>query len=31
MVPVIMRLKPCAKFEIHNEPNHADGIEGWGA
>jgi hypothetical protein len=32
MVPVIQRLKPYAtKFEIHNEPNHADGIEGWGA
>jgi N-acetyl-anhydromuramyl-L-alanine amidase AmpD len=32
MVPVINRLKPYAtKFEIHNEPNHVDGIEGWGA
>jgi N-acetyl-anhydromuramyl-L-alanine amidase AmpD len=31
MVPVINRLKPyAAKFEIHNEPNHVDGIEGWG-
>jgi N-acetyl-anhydromuramyl-L-alanine amidase AmpD len=32
MVPLIQRLKPYAgKFEIHNEPNHVDGIEGWGA
>jgi N-acetyl-anhydromuramyl-L-alanine amidase AmpD len=32
MLPAIKRLKPYAtKFEIHNEPNHADGIEGWGA
>ncbi len=32
MVPIINRLRPYAtKFEIHNEPNHADGIEGWGA
>lgn len=31
MVPIIARLKPYAsKFEIHNEPNHVDGIEGWG-
>lgn len=31
MSPVIRRLKPYAtKFEIHNEPNHVDGIEGWG-
>jgi N-acetyl-anhydromuramyl-L-alanine amidase AmpD len=30
-VPIIRSLKPYAtKFEIHNEPNHADGIEGWG-
>lgn len=32
MAPVIKRSKPYAtKFEIHNEPNHANGIEGWGA
>ena len=32
MVPLIDRLKPyTVKFEIHNEPNHAEGIEGWGA
>lgn len=32
MVPIIKHLKPYAsKFEIHNEPNHVDGIEGWGA
>ncbi len=32
MVPIINRLKPYAtKFEIHNEPNHVDGIEGWGS
>ncbi|MFC2029096.1 N-acetylmuramoyl-L-alanine amidase [Chloroflexota bacterium] len=32
MVPIIKRLKPFAtKFEIHNEPNHVDGLEGWGA
>jgi len=32
MVPLINRLKPyVVKFEIHNEPNHADRIEGWGA
>ena len=31
MTPMINRLKPyTAKFEIHNEPNHAAGIEGWG-
>jgi N-acetyl-anhydromuramyl-L-alanine amidase AmpD/uncharacterized small protein (DUF1192 family) len=31
MVPYIQRLKPyAAKFEIHNEPNHVDGREGWG-
>ncbi len=31
MSPIIDRLKPYAvKFEIHNEPNHQDGIEGWG-
>ncbi len=31
MVPIINRLKPYAtKFEIHNEPNHVQGIEGWG-
>lgn len=32
MVPVIERLRRYAtKFEIHNEPNHVDGIEAWGA
>jgi N-acetyl-anhydromuramyl-L-alanine amidase AmpD len=32
MVPYIQRLKPYAlKFEIHNEPNHVDGREGWGS
>jgi hypothetical protein len=32
MLPVINRLRAYAtKFEIHNEPNHVDGIEGWGA
>ncbi len=32
MVPIINSLRPYAtKFEIHNEPNHVDGIEGWGA
>ena len=31
MVPYIKRLKPYAvKFEIHNEPNHVGGREGWG-
>jgi N-acetyl-anhydromuramyl-L-alanine amidase AmpD len=31
MNPIIRQLKPYAtKFEIHNEPNHVDGIEGWG-
>ncbi len=31
MVPLIEQLKPYAtKFEIHNEPNHATGLEGWG-
>jgi N-acetyl-anhydromuramyl-L-alanine amidase AmpD len=32
MVPVIRRVRPYAtKYEIHNEPNHVDGIEGWGS
>lgn len=32
MSPIINRLKPYAvKFEIHNEPNHQEGIEGWGS
>jgi hypothetical protein len=32
MVPIINQLRPYAKkFEIHNEPNHADGLEGWGS
>ena len=31
MVPIMRNLRPYAvKFEIHNEPNHASGIEGWG-
>ncbi len=30
--PILSSLKPyCQKFEIHNEPNHRDGIEGWGS
>ncbi|MGD8398814.1 MAG: hypothetical protein PVG11_08145, partial [Anaerolineae bacterium] len=32
MVPIIARLQPyTTKFEIHNEPNHAERVEGWGA
>ena len=32
MVPLMQALKPyTAKFEIHNEPNHQSGLEGWGA
>jgi len=32
MLPIIQGLKAYAvKYEIHNEPNHAEGIEGWGA
>jgi N-acetyl-anhydromuramyl-L-alanine amidase AmpD len=31
MVPIVNLLKPyTTKFEIHNEPNHVQGIEGWG-
>lgn len=31
MIPVMEQLQPyCTKFEIHNEPNHQDRIEGWG-
>jgi hypothetical protein len=31
MVPVMQSLQPYStKFEIHNEPNHLDRIEGWG-
>lgn len=31
MFPVIESLLPfCDTFQIHNEPNHQDGIEGWG-
>jgi N-acetyl-anhydromuramyl-L-alanine amidase AmpD len=31
MAPLIKSLQPYAsKFEIHNEPNHQDRIEGWG-
>jgi N-acetyl-anhydromuramyl-L-alanine amidase AmpD len=32
MVPIINSLQAyTARFEIHNEPNHVEGIEGWGA
>ncbi|NIV35634.1 MAG: hypothetical protein GWN58_41130, partial [Anaerolineae bacterium] len=32
MIPIMRSLRPYAtKFEIHNEPNHATGLEGWGA
>jgi predicted nucleic acid-binding Zn-ribbon protein len=32
MVPIIDSKRPYAiKYEIHNEPNHQEGIEGWGA
>jgi hypothetical protein len=31
MIRAMNQLQPyCAKFEIHNEPNHMDRIEGWG-
>jgi hypothetical protein len=31
ITPVMQQLQPyCAKFEVHNEPNHLDRIEGWG-
>ena len=31
-IPRINELRPVAtKFEIHNEPNHFQGIEGWGS
>ncbi|MBN1221061.1 MAG: N-acetylmuramoyl-L-alanine amidase [Anaerolineae bacterium] len=31
MIPVMNQLRPYGtKFEIHNEPNHLDRIEGWG-
>ena len=31
MAPIIQRLRPwVVKFEVHNEPNHVDGKEGWG-
>jgi len=31
MIPIMKQLQPyCVKFEIHNEPNHLDRIEGWG-
>ncbi len=31
MAPIIKRLRPWVKkFEIHNEPNHYTGLEGWG-
>ena len=32
MIPIMRNLRPyTVKFEIHNEPNHATGHEGWGA
>ena len=32
MIPIMQSLQPyAAKFEIHNEPNHESGCEGWGA
>jgi hypothetical protein len=31
MIPIMRALQPhCTKFQIHNEPNHHDRIEGWG-
>jgi hypothetical protein len=31
MGPFVERFRPwCTKFEVHNEPNHLTGIEGWG-
>jgi hypothetical protein len=31
LIPIMKDLQPYAtKFEIHNEPNHQDRIEGWG-
>lgn len=31
MIPLMLQLQPtCVKFEVHNEPNHMDRIEGWG-
>jgi len=30
-IPIIRALQPyCAKFEVHNEPNHVHRYEGWG-
>lgn len=30
MIPVIANLSPyCTEFQIHNEPNHPSGVEGW--
>ncbi len=30
-IPIIRALQPyCAKFEVHNEPNHIGRFEGWG-
>ena len=30
-LPLMRALQPyCAKFEVHNEPNHLQGYEGWG-
>jgi uncharacterized protein YgiM (DUF1202 family) len=31
MIPIMQNLKPfCTMFQIHNEPNHVERIEGWG-
>ncbi len=31
MIPLMLQLQPYSvKFEVHNEPNHMDRIEGWG-
>lgn len=31
MIPVMANLRPyCAKFHVHNEPNHVARYEGWG-
>ncbi len=30
-LPIMRALQPyCTKFEVHNEPNHLQGYEGWG-
>jgi hypothetical protein len=31
MIPIMQALGSyCTKFQVHHEPNHRDGIEGWG-